>query len=277
MPLVNAEDLLKHARDVGYRVPAFELSSLDHIVPVIEAVERAAAPAILSFDGETGRSLVPALAAATAVAHTAAVPLVIEARVAADGEAVARAIRGGANGILLCPQAGAGQDRIEAAMQIGRPTGVPLFVTRDAAMAVDARYRCRLPADRETPCAGIERGIAESGARGLATQALSACRPWREVEHLVIYNVGENHDARFVEETMARGRILLGAIPGVRQVLTGRALRNDARYRYCWLVRFACPAVVDSYRVHPDHVAFADSEFRPVASDRLGIDFELLE
>ncbi len=29
MPLANAEDLLKHARDAGYRVPAFGLSSLD--------------------------------------------------------------------------------------------------------------------------------------------------------------------------------------------------------------------------------------------------------
>ena len=60
---------------------------------------------------------------------------------------------------------------------------------------------------------------------------------------------------------MARGRETRGAIPGVRKVFTGRALRHDASYRYCWLVRFASPEVVESYRDHPDHVAFADTLF----------------
>lgn len=72
----------------------------------------------------------------------------------------------------------------------------------------------------------------------------------------------------------AEGRKVLGAIPGVREVFAGRAMRADARYRYCWLVRFAAPEVIASYRDHPDHVAFADSRFRPLARDRLSLDFE---
>jgi fructose-bisphosphate aldolase, class II len=38
-------------------------------------------------------------------------------------------------------------------------------------------------------------------------------------------------------------------------------------------VRFAHPAVIDSYRDHPDHLAFADNLFRPLAADRMTIDF----
>ena len=73
---------------------------------------------------------------------------------------------------------------------------------------------------------------------------------------------------------LADGRKRLGAIPGVRSVLTGRAARADAKYQYCWLVRFAHPDVIASYRDHPDHIAFADGRFRPLAPDRLSIDFE---
>jgi fructose-bisphosphate aldolase class II len=41
-------------------------------------------------------------------------------------------------------------------------------------------------------------------------------------------------------------------------------------------VRFCHTAVIDSYRKHPDHVAFADNLFRPVAGERISIDFQML-
>lgn len=66
-------------------------------------------------------------------------------------------------------------------------------------------------------------------------------------------------------------------IPGVRGVLAGRVLRANAPYRYCWLIRFAAPEVVASYRDHPDHLAYADGVFRPAAPDRITIDFELID
>lgn len=277
MPLVHVVDLLEHARDTGYRVAVFELVSLDHIVPIIEAAARAAAPVILTFAADTGRSLVPALAAAVAAAHVATVPVVIEVRAAPDGEAVAGAIRGGANSILLCPAADAAPERIEAAMGVARAGGVPVFVLFDASIPTGYRDYRRLPATHEAVGTEAERGLAEAGGNGRATDALAACRPWREVEHLIVYNVKDGHDARFVEQMTAHGRAVLGAIPGVRRVFTGRALRGDDRYQYCWLVRFANPAVVASYRDHSDHVAFADTHFRPVAADRISIDFESVE
>jgi len=79
------------------------------------------------------------------------------------------------------------------------------------------------------------------------------------------------------ETMMAEGRRVLGAIPGVREVVTGHAVKEDAKYRYTWLVRFCHPAVIDSYREHPAHVAFADKLFRPVAAERISIDYQTIE
>lgn len=125
--------------------------------------------------------------------------------------------------------------------------------------------------------AEVERCLRLAGSAGRAPEALTRCRPWRAVEHCVLYNLAPDDGGRQVRDMMATGRRALAAIPGVRGVFTGRAVRPDARYRYCWLVRFAHPAVIESYRDHPDHVAFADMRFRPLAPDRLSIDYEEIE
>lgn len=126
--------------------------------------------------------------------------------------------------------------------------------------------------------AEVERCLRLAGSAGRADSARAACRPWGAVEHCILYNVslGGDEGERAARAMTADGRRILGAIPGVRAVFAGRAVRADARYRYCWLVRFAHPAVIESYRHHPDHVAFADGRFRPLAPDRLSLDFEEL-
>ncbi len=121
-----------------------------------------------------------------------------------------------------------------------------------------------------------ERCIRLWGAAGRAAEVLSRCQPWMPVEHLIIYNVDGVDEAR-VEMMMAEGRRVLSAIPGVREVVTGRAVQEKAKYRYTWLVRFCHPAVIDSYREHPEHVAFADKLFRPVAGERISLDFQTVE
>jgi fructose-bisphosphate aldolase, class II len=119
----------------------------------------------------------------------------------------------------------------------------------------------------------VERCIALWGGAGRAEAVLVACRLWREVEHLVIYN--SSGDPSRTAVMRAEGRRVLAEIPGVRSVITGTAVREDAAYRHCWLVRFADAAVIDTYRDHPDHQAFADGHFRPLASERLTIDYQL--
>jgi fructose-bisphosphate aldolase class II len=117
-----------------------------------------------------------------------------------------------------------------------------------------------------------ERCMRLWGAAGRAEAVLAQCSPWLPVEHLIIYNV-KGLDEKGVTSMMAKGKQVLSKIPGVLEVVTGTAVKVDAAYRYTWLVQFCHPAVIDSYREHPDHVAFADQQFRPVAGERISIDY----
>ncbi len=118
----------------------------------------------------------------------------------------------------------------------------------------------------------VERCLVLWRAAGKADAVLDDAAPWSEVEHLIIYNTAGGSDEP-VPKMMAEGRSVLARIPGVRRVVTGRAVTKDAKYQYCWLVRFAHPNVIRTYRDHPDHVAFADGLFRPRAGNRISIDF----
>ncbi|MBT3010525.1 MAG: ketose-bisphosphate aldolase [Candidatus Thiodiazotropha sp. (ex Lucina pensylvanica)] len=121
----------------------------------------------------------------------------------------------------------------------------------------------------------VERCMRLWGAAGRADEILKACDLWVPVEHLIIYNADASE--KQVRDMMAEGQRVLSRIPGVRAVFTGNAVQDAARYRFTWLVRFCHPAVIDSYREHPDHVAFADNHFRPVAGDRISIDYQGVE
>ncbi len=154
--------------------------------------------------------------------------------------------------------------------------------------AAAASIRSSARADRANGYTGLMKDVREAvssevearmrlwGSAGRAAEVLSRCRSWLPVEHLIIYNVEGIDDTR-LEMMMAEGRRVLGAIPGVREVVTGRAVQENAKYQCTWLVRFCHPAVIDSYSKHPDHVAFADRLFRPVAGDRISIDFRVVE
>ena len=122
----------------------------------------------------------------------------------------------------------------------------------------------------------VERCMRLWGSGGRAAELLTECTPWAPVEHVIIYNVTGITESD-ADSMMAEGKKVLRVIPGVREVVTGRAVKEDAKYRYAWLVRFCHPAVIDSYREHPAHVAFADNLFRPVAGERISIDYQTIE
>ncbi len=113
------------------------------------------------------------------------------------------------------------------------------------------------------------------GSAGQADAVLAESTPWEPVEHVILYNV-EGLDESQVDDMMAEGRRVLSAIPGVRRVGTGKAVHQDAGYRFCWLVTFCHQAVINSYRDHPDHRRFADERFRPHAGGRISIDYQLI-
>jgi fructose-bisphosphate aldolase class II len=123
-----------------------------------------------------------------------------------------------------------------------------------------------------------ERLLAERftlwGGAGRAADVLNLCRPLQPVAHVVEFNVPATALAG-LEAILQTGRRRLATIPGVRSVATGEAVADNARYRYCWIVTFANEHVVRYYRDHPIHIEFADHYFRPIAEDRLTIDFRL--
>ena len=124
--------------------------------------------------------------------------------------------------------------------------------------------------------AEVERCMRLWGSFDRAEELLAQCTSWTPVEHMIIYNLA-GVTKQETESMMAEGRQVLSAIPGVRGVVTGHAVKEDAKYRYTWLVHFCHPAVIDSYREHPAHVTFADKLFRPVATERISIDYQMIE
>lgn len=118
----------------------------------------------------------------------------------------------------------------------------------------------------------VERCLLTWGSAGRAAEVLVQCQAWSPVEHVIIYNVDGATDAE-VESIMVQGRKSLSQIPGVRHVFTGWAVNQSSRFRCCWLIQFVHSKVIDSYRDHPDHVSFANQLFRPIAGDRISIDF----
>lgn len=120
--------------------------------------------------------------------------------------------------------------------------------------------------------AEVERCLHCWGSAGRAAEVLVQCRAWQPVEHVILYNV-EGADAAQVEAMMARGRETLAKIPGVRRVLSGWAVADKPKFRFCWIVEFTHEKVIASYRDHPEHTDFANGLFRPMAGDRISIDF----
>jgi fructose-bisphosphate aldolase class II len=111
---------------------------------------------------------------------------------------------------------------------------------------------------------------------GRAAEVLVQCSTWNNVEHVIVYNSNES-DPSVIQIMLRKGKEQLSSIPGVLDVRIGRATDEKSKYRYCWLIRFAHESVIESYKTHPVHVAYADSYFRPIAADRVTNDYEILD
>jgi len=120
--------------------------------------------------------------------------------------------------------------------------------------------------------AEVERCMVNWGSAGQADAVLAVAEVWQPVHHVIIYNIDIDDDTQ-VSNMMREGEKVLSQIPGVRRVITGNAVQKEAKYQFSWLIEFVHKNVIDSYREHPDHIAFADNQFRPIAGDRISIDF----
>jgi len=127
---------------------------------------------------------------------------------------------------------------------------------------------------RQAISLAVDKCIALCGSVNRARDVLAHAAPWRAVEHLIIYNVSGLSDLD-TDNMIQSGHQCLTQIPGVRQVISGEAVISDASYRFCWLIRFCHPRVIESYKHHPIHMDYADHQFRPHADKRLSIDYLL--
>lgn len=137
-----------------------------------------------------------------------------------------------------------------------------------------AGYTAALDAAHAAIAQEVERTSRVFGAAGRATAVQDVCRPWREVEHVVLYN-WDASAAEHADEYERQGRKALAAVPGVRAVVSGVALREDSRYRRCWLIRLVSAKAEASYMADARHREYADDVFRPHAPDRLKTDYRL--
>ncbi len=117
--------------------------------------------------------------------------------------------------------------------------------------------------DRDT-----ERCLRLWGAAGRAAEVLAQCRRWTPVEQVVRHDVGGGLDDSAIEEVLAEGRRVLGAIPGVRQVCSGTVVREEGACQCSWMVSFCHSAVVDSYSEHPVFVEFTKQRLRQLQRGR---------
>ena len=126
---------------------------------------------------------------------------------------------------------------------------------------------------QETISTEVERCINLWGSARRAKEVITQCEAWSPVEHLIIYNVkGITGDETIT--MINEGKTILSSIPGVLEIVTGHSIQDDDSYRYTWLIRFCHRAVIESYRNHHLHVAFANTLFRPVAGERISIDYQ---
>lgn len=287
MPVVGFAELHMHASDQRYGLAVVNIDTLSMARGIVDTATELDAPVAIAVS--ESRLLTELLPSLEAMVRRAPVPIGLVASGIDDAAQTVLAIRSGCNALMLAQGL---EDAVTNEIHaLAAACGVPVieWEQRSAALIeIDDELESEtLKAITGTPAswqalddtvaqaaaAHLRRVFTESGASGQGRSALTTCKPWRPVEHLIVYNT--TCDEAASERLAAEGRRILDRIPGVRATWSGCSVNTDASYRWCWLIRFAHPAVIDSYREHPDHVAYADNHFRPSAGDRISIDFEL--
>ena len=287
MPVLSFADSIQHAQKNGYKLPLVRVSSLPQARGVMAAAREEDAPLALAIGGEELEGgLFPSL---EALARESRAALSLAALGVKTEEQAVQAVRLGVSALI--PETGIESAELEKVREIGGSCGVPVLLEteiRDHVLELDGELeKASLRVLTKNPDSwreldGLLRNAGEScareavekaGAKGRGGPAAKDSRSWNPVEHLIIYNTTADEAAS--KELAREGRRVLDRIPGVRATWSGRSVKEDAAYRWCWLIRFAQPAVIESYRDHPEHVAYADNHFRPQAGDRISIDYQL--
>jgi len=118
----------------------------------------------------------------------------------------------------------------------------------------------------------VERCIHLWGCSGRAAEVLAQCRPWQEVEHVVLYNVPPSLSENEVITIMLEGKKALGTIPGVRSIRTSQALQPDGKYRYGLIINLVSQKALEAFRNHPAYLRFSSKVFWPSVTEHVTLD-----
>jgi fructose-bisphosphate aldolase class II len=93
------------------------------------------------------------------------------------------------------------------------------------------------------------------------------------IRHVIVFNAEAPYAEVLAMAEQAKN--VLEPIEGVMGVRFGVAVAESARYRYFLDIGFVDEATIDYYMNHPAHVRFATEVFRPMAPDRITIDYRV--
>lgn len=129
---------------------------------------------------------------------------------------------------------------------------------------------------REAISAEAEQCMRQWGSAGRAAEVISRCRPWSAAEQLTLFNV-ERAAVDDVQMVLERGRRLLLAIPGVREVSAGHTIAEGAKYRFLWRVLLAHADGLEAYMAHQNYRDFSHRLLASISSDKQAACYQSLD
>ncbi len=286
MSIVKFSDLHNHAQQQAYKLPLIQAHASPLVKGILDCATQLNAPIALTVDGDQLENNV--LPSIELMARQTPIPIALLAKNIQNATQATLAIRLGCNALL--PADSLDEKKTVEIHQIAESCGIEQIqrdTLQNSCIEIDEELQLenlqittqasswkQLETQiTEAVTTQLPEPLHQTGAPGHGQAASIACEPWQPIEHLIIYDTScEEAES---EKLAAEGLRVLDQIPGVRATWSGRAVKADVEYPWCWLIRFAHPAVIDSYREHPDHVAYADTHFRPVAGGRISIDYAL--
>ncbi|MCW8829013.1 MAG: ketose-bisphosphate aldolase [Gammaproteobacteria bacterium] len=128
---------------------------------------------------------------------------------------------------------------------------------------------------REAIATEAEQCMRNWGSAGRAAEVISRCRGWSTAVQLTQFNV-EMAAVDDMQMVLARGRRLLGAIPGVREVSTGHTTADGARHRFFWQVTLNHVDAAEAYLRHPNYRDFSHRLLAGISSDKQALLYQSL-
>jgi hypothetical protein len=95
-----------------------------------------------------------------------------------------------------------------------------------------------------------------------------------EVQHMVIFDLKHEKGSAMAEKFLKDGQQILSQLPVVQnfQVFNQVSLKND--YSYGFSMVFADKTADETYKNHPNHVAFVENRWKKEVTRFLEIDFK---